>query len=33
MCQSGAVAQAKQGITFIKILGHYYKSTDLQKLY
>jgi stage II sporulation protein D len=33
MCQSGAVAQAKQGVNFKNILHHYYENTDLLILY
>ncbi len=33
MCQSGAVAQAKQGKDFNSILNHYYREADLIKLY
>ena len=33
MCQSGAVAQAKQGKDFISILNHYYGKAELIKLY
>lgn len=33
MCQSGAVAQARQGNDFISILNHYYRKADLISLY
>jgi SpoIID/LytB domain protein len=33
MCQSGAIAQAKLGATFINILKHYYQKADLMSLY
>ena len=33
MCQSGAVAQAKNGKEFISMLKHYYRKAELLKLY
>jgi SpoIID/LytB domain protein len=33
MCQSGAVAQAKQGKDFNSILNHYYREAELINLY
>jgi SpoIID/LytB domain protein len=33
MCQSGAVAQAKQGLRFRSILQHYYPKAELMSLY
>jgi SpoIID/LytB domain protein len=33
MCQSGAIAMAKQGKNFEEILKHYYRKTDLLKIY
>ncbi|MCK4753961.1 MAG: SpoIID/LytB domain-containing protein, partial [Calditrichia bacterium] len=33
MCQSGAVAQAKQGAIFNSILQHYYQKAELMTLY
>lgn len=33
MCQSGAVAQASNGITFDRILSHYYPASILLDIY
>lgn len=33
MCQTGAIAMAAQGKSFEEILAHYYRETELKKLY
>ncbi|MCA9734895.1 hypothetical protein KC799_22365, partial [candidate division KSB1 bacterium] len=33
MCQTGAVSQAHKGITYKKILAHYYRDSQLKFLY
>lgn len=33
MCQSGAVAQATQGRTFVEILNHYYSRAEVTSIY
>jgi SpoIID/LytB domain protein len=33
ICQVGAAVMAEQGFTCEEILNHYYKSTELKKIY